>query len=301
MDNISRRNTGKPRGIVASKTVVEWVDDIDGRPAAETVTFALDGVEYEIDLSTEHATALRASLKEFIRKARTEEAAAAPRTPEQDVPMQDDELDLTPAPTPAESSRHLPAPRSAIKSRMSAAQLAMDVEGFDEPDEPPAKRARAPRKAAAEKAKGTPVKAAPVKATAKTASAKTTEKAAKAPARTTAAAKTTVKAAPAATKQAPATTKQAPAATTQAPAAKPEPATKAPAAAKSAPAPTAAAPAPKAAEPQPAPKPATPEPEPRRPTMASPFSQPAAATATAPAKKDGPANPPMITFSSAKP
>jgi hypothetical protein len=257
MDNISRRNTGKPRGIVASKTVVEWVDDIDGGPAAETVTFALDGVEYEIDLSTEHATALRASLKEFIRKARTEEAAAARRTPAPDA-EQDDELGLMPAPTPAESSRHLPAPRSAIKSRISAAQLAMDVEGFDEPDEPPAKRARAPRKAAAEKAKTAPAKA--------------SAKIAKSPARKTAAAATTVKAAPA---------KPAPA--------KPEPTPK-------------PAPAPKAAEPQPTPTPPTPAPaEPQRPTVASPFSQPAAAAATAPARKDGPANPPMITFSSAKP
>jgi hypothetical protein len=295
MDNISRRNTGKPRGIVASKTVVEWVDDIDGGPAAETVTFALDGVEYEIDLSTEHATALRASMKEFIRKARTEEAAAARRTTAQDVPDEDDELGLMPAPTPADSSRHLPAPRSAIKSRISAAQLAMDVEGFDEADEPPAKRARAPRKATAEKAKTTPVKATPAKAAAKTASAKTTEKAAKAPARTTAAAKTTVKAAPAPT------AKPEPAVKTAEPAPAPKTAKVAPApkAAEPAPAPKAAEPAPKAAEP--APKPATPEPEPQRPTMASPFSQPAAAAATSPAKKDGPANPPMITFSSAKP
>jgi hypothetical protein len=54
---------------VASKTVVELFDDLDGGRADETVSFALDGVEYEIDLSTENATALRNALAEYIRHA----------------------------------------------------------------------------------------------------------------------------------------------------------------------------------------------------------------------------------------
>jgi hypothetical protein len=54
---------------VASKTVVELFDDLDGGRADETVGFALDGVEYEIDLSTENATALRDGMAEFIRHA----------------------------------------------------------------------------------------------------------------------------------------------------------------------------------------------------------------------------------------
>jgi hypothetical protein len=36
---------------MAQKIHVELVDDIDGSPAAETVTFGLDGTEYQIDLS----------------------------------------------------------------------------------------------------------------------------------------------------------------------------------------------------------------------------------------------------------
>ena len=43
------------------------------------------------------------------------------------------------------------------------------------------------------------------------------------------------------------------------------------------------------------------EPEPQRPSVASPFSQPAQPNVTAPSGKDGKARPPMITFSSAKP
>jgi hypothetical protein len=54
---------------VASKTVVELLDDLDGGRADETVTFALDGVDYEIDLSTANAAALRGVLAEFVAHA----------------------------------------------------------------------------------------------------------------------------------------------------------------------------------------------------------------------------------------
>ncbi|CRK55627.1 Histone protein Lsr2 [Alloactinosynnema sp. L-07] len=55
---------------MAQKTVVELVDDLDGGTADETVTFALDGVDFLIDLSTENATRLRESLAEFVGHAR---------------------------------------------------------------------------------------------------------------------------------------------------------------------------------------------------------------------------------------
>ncbi len=54
---------------MASKTVVELLDDLDGGRADETVTFALDGVDYEIDLSAANARALRGVLAEFIAHA----------------------------------------------------------------------------------------------------------------------------------------------------------------------------------------------------------------------------------------
>jgi hypothetical protein len=54
---------------VASKTVVELFDDLDGGRADETVRFALDGVEYEIDLSVKHAAALRDMLAVYIGHA----------------------------------------------------------------------------------------------------------------------------------------------------------------------------------------------------------------------------------------
>jgi hypothetical protein len=55
---------------VASKTIVELVDDLDGGQADETVRFALDAVEYTIDLSAEHASELREGLADYISHAR---------------------------------------------------------------------------------------------------------------------------------------------------------------------------------------------------------------------------------------
>lgn len=55
---------------VAQKTVVELVDDIDGGRADETVAFAIDGVEFLIDLSRENAARLRDSLAQYVGHAR---------------------------------------------------------------------------------------------------------------------------------------------------------------------------------------------------------------------------------------
>jgi hypothetical protein len=45
-------------------------DDIDGSDADETVTFALDGTTYEIDLSAKNAAKLRDALAPYIGHAR---------------------------------------------------------------------------------------------------------------------------------------------------------------------------------------------------------------------------------------
>lgn len=55
---------------MAQKTVLELVDDLDGGPADETVAFAIDGVEFVIDLSAENASRLRDVLAEFVGHAR---------------------------------------------------------------------------------------------------------------------------------------------------------------------------------------------------------------------------------------
>lgn len=55
---------------MAKKVQVLLVDDVDKEsPADETVTFALDGVSYEIDLTSENASKLRDSLALWIGHA----------------------------------------------------------------------------------------------------------------------------------------------------------------------------------------------------------------------------------------
>lgn len=55
---------------MAQKVHIVLVDDIDESEADESVSFALDGKEYTIDLSDEHATALREALAPYVAHAR---------------------------------------------------------------------------------------------------------------------------------------------------------------------------------------------------------------------------------------
>jgi len=55
---------------VVQKTQVVLIDDIDGSDADETVTFAIDGVGYEIDLTAAHASELRESFATWVGHAR---------------------------------------------------------------------------------------------------------------------------------------------------------------------------------------------------------------------------------------
>lgn len=55
---------------MAQKVNIILVDDIDGSEAAETVSFALDGTSYEIDLSQANAAALREAVSGYVGHAR---------------------------------------------------------------------------------------------------------------------------------------------------------------------------------------------------------------------------------------
>lgn len=59
---------------MAQKTIIQLVDDIDDKPLAdgegETVTFALDGTTYEIDVSLKNADKLRGVLQDYIAAGR---------------------------------------------------------------------------------------------------------------------------------------------------------------------------------------------------------------------------------------
>lgn len=72
---------------MAQRVQVLLVDDLDGTDADETVTFGLDGVTYEIDLSAANAEQLREDLASWVGHARRAggrrvagaRAAASPR------------------------------------------------------------------------------------------------------------------------------------------------------------------------------------------------------------------------------
>ncbi|WP_416981599.1 histone-like nucleoid-structuring protein Lsr2 [Streptomyces sp. T028] len=55
---------------MAQKVQVLLVDDLDGGEADETVTFALDGKTYEIDLTTANADNLRGLLEPYVKGGR---------------------------------------------------------------------------------------------------------------------------------------------------------------------------------------------------------------------------------------
>ena len=55
---------------MAQKVNIVLVDDLDGTEATETVSFGLDGSNYEIDLNDGNASALREALSGYVGHAR---------------------------------------------------------------------------------------------------------------------------------------------------------------------------------------------------------------------------------------
>ena len=66
---------------MAQKVQIVLIDDIDGGPADETITFAVDGTSYVIDLSTANAARLRNALAPFVGHARKAAGRGGARRP----------------------------------------------------------------------------------------------------------------------------------------------------------------------------------------------------------------------------
>jgi hypothetical protein len=66
---------------MAQRIQTLFIDDIDGGEADGTVRFALDGAEYEIDLSSKHDEELRSALRGYIAHARKVSGAARKGAP----------------------------------------------------------------------------------------------------------------------------------------------------------------------------------------------------------------------------
>jgi len=55
---------------VARQIIQSLIDDIDGGTAHETVRFAFDGIDYEIDLSNKNAAAFRKAANKYVDAGR---------------------------------------------------------------------------------------------------------------------------------------------------------------------------------------------------------------------------------------
>jgi hypothetical protein len=81
---------------MAQKVQVILTDDLDGSEADETVTFALDGVSYEIDLSEANAEALREAVAAYAQAARRTGGRSTRRAPGVPKPrLADERVDLS--------------------------------------------------------------------------------------------------------------------------------------------------------------------------------------------------------------
>jgi hypothetical protein len=64
---------------MAQKVIREFVDDIDGSAAERTFTFAVDGTDYEIDLSSENIKEFNEAIAGFVESARKVRASGSGR------------------------------------------------------------------------------------------------------------------------------------------------------------------------------------------------------------------------------
>jgi Lsr2 len=71
------------RGEAMQRVEVRLEDDLTGGPADETVKFGLEGLDYEVDLSSRHAAEFRRQLAPFVdraRRVRSQRSRARART-----------------------------------------------------------------------------------------------------------------------------------------------------------------------------------------------------------------------------
>lgn len=104
---------------MAQRVNIVLEDDLDGTDADETVTFGLDGVTYEIDLSSENAARLRDALAPFVGHARR--AAGRRLTSRSVAPRSGGKRDLADVREWARHNGHKVSDRGRISAEVQAA------------------------------------------------------------------------------------------------------------------------------------------------------------------------------------
>lgn len=63
------------KGRMATQIIQRMLDDLDGSEAAETIPFAFDGQDYEIDLSSKNVAEFKTSMSKWVNAARRSRGA----------------------------------------------------------------------------------------------------------------------------------------------------------------------------------------------------------------------------------
>jgi hypothetical protein len=116
---------------LARHVTTRLVDDIDGSHAVTTVSFSLDGENYEIDLSESHLSALQQALAPFVSAARTvsgEDRPARTPAPEPAPPEKVEIREVIPTAAATERTpfRQPGPPRTGTPARSKPAPLVAD-------------------------------------------------------------------------------------------------------------------------------------------------------------------------------
>jgi Lsr2 len=136
------------------------VDDLDGSEAVATLSFSLDGLSYEIDLSEPHLVAFQQALAPFVTAARKVSGTRRVR-----------EASPIPAPIPARTPARTPAPlrnghaataqdvvvnqpstAATTETTSTARPAAVDSPPFRQPDRGPARSSDTPARSKPDRA-----------------------------------------------------------------------------------------------------------------------------------------------------
>ena len=102
---------------MAQRVTIVLEDDLDGSSADETVTFALDGTTYEIDLNAKNAGKLRDALAPYVGHARKAGRRASGRS----TARSGSKRDVTEVREWARANGHKVSDRGRISAEVQAA------------------------------------------------------------------------------------------------------------------------------------------------------------------------------------
>lgn len=105
---------------MAQLTAVSMTDDLGGGKAAETISFALDGTAYEINLNRRNAKAMRKTILAYAKAGRPAGTVLELRAPAPEPAAEDGQLDEPVADLPDGSQAIPPAKQRRRKTAATA-------------------------------------------------------------------------------------------------------------------------------------------------------------------------------------